>query len=237
MSELLRLLFKFHSEYSGDPRFISGNAFRHTLSSQVSTSIGIFTDIDRLISPLTYQEFFLIRTKKCFAYPNFEKFFDWNNHREWFRHFTTPPFVTYDVLEPPSDLVEIIRSLEPLQFGGQRHAGCGAVTLYDAISIDVEKITFPTHATHLTLIAPMVHFPPFVYRFNCRREQLKLWNHGRLNQVEAIAPGQFFRIKKGEDIPELAKKGILRKVLRNKALFSQFGYGEFMVHNWSKGGA
>lgn len=237
MTELLRLLFKFHSEYSGDTRFVSGNAFRHALSAQVNTSIGIFTDIDRLNPPQTYNEFFIIRTKKCFSFPHFEKFYDWSNQSSSYRYFFTPQYVTFDILEPPPNLLEIIGSLEPFQFGGQRHSGYGAVTLHDSVYIDVDKIPMLINASHLTLISPVVYLPPYVENFDCRREQYNIWNHGRKNQVEIIAPGQFFRIKPGTDLPLIAKRGILRKLKSNKALFSQFGFGEFMLNNWTKGGS
>ncbi len=237
MTKLLRLLFKFHSEYSGDPRFISGNAFRHALSQQVNTSIGIFTDIDRLNPPQTYNEFFIIRTKKCFPFPHFEGYFDWNNRSGSYRYFFTPQHVTFDILEPPPDLLEIIDSLEPLQFGGQRHSGYGAATLHDSLCIDVDKILMPSNASHLTLISPVVYLPPYVDKFDCRREQFNIWNHGRKNQIETIAPGQFFRIKPKTNLPQIAKGGILRKIKSNKALFSQFGFGEFILNNWTKGGS
>ncbi|NVM29078.1 MAG: hypothetical protein HWN65_09550 [Candidatus Helarchaeota archaeon] len=235
MNQILRLLFQFQSEYSGDPRFISGNAFRHALSQQVNASIGIFTDLYQLRPPKTYYEFFLIRTKKCFAYPHFEKFFDKNSNSTSFRFFCTPRFVTFDILAPPSDLLDTIRGLEPLQFGGCRHSGYGAVTLHDSLYIDLDKLPMPDQASHLTLISPMIHLPPFVERYNCRREQMNIWNNGHKNQVEVIAPGQFFRVKRGKDIPKLAKKGILRKIKANKALFSQFGFGEFMLNDWKPG--
>ena len=51
----------------------------------------------------------------------------------------------------------------------------------------------------------------------------------KVNQVKVVAPGQFFRIKPEKNIQIIAKRGILRKVL-----FGQFGFGEFMVHDWNK---
>lgn len=235
MAEILRLLFQFHSEYSGDPRFISGNALRHALSQQVNSSIGIFTDIAHLKTPLSYSDFFHIRTKKYFVFPHFEKFYDWNSCQESYRYFFTPEYVTFDVLDAPNDLVEYIHSLEPLQFGGQRHSGYGAVKLHDSTWIDLDEIIMPAVASHISLISPIIYLPPFVEKFNCRREQLNIWNYSRNNQVEVIAPRQFFRLKPNIEIPKLALNGILRKVKANKGLFSQFGFGEFIIHNWRKG--
>jgi len=236
MTTILRLLFRFQTEYSGDPRFVSGNAFRHALSRQVHTSIGIFTDIDRLNPPRTYYEFFLIRTKKCFAFPHFEKFFDYNTNTRKYRFFFTPRFVTFDILDPPPDLIDLISSIEPIQFGGGRHCGCGAVVLHDTLYIDIDAIPMPERATHLVLISPLLHFPPCVEKYRCRRERLNLWNHGRVNHLNVIAPGQFFRIKPGQNIPKIARNGILRRVKANKALFSQFGFGEFILYDWKSGG-
>jgi hypothetical protein len=64
-------------------------------------------------------------------------------------------------------------------------------------------------------------------------EFLIFWNVfgmcNKPNVLQVIAPGQFFRIKAGKSIPTIAKKGLLKK-----GLFGQFGFGEFMVHNWKK---
>jgi len=237
MPEILRLLFQFHSEYSGDPRYISGNAFRHALSLQVNTSVGIFTKVSKLNPPRLYYEFFLIRTKKCFMFPHFEKFFNWNTHSEEHRFFFLPQFVTFDVMDPPEDLIDTIHTLEPIQLGGQRHCGFGAVTLSDSLLIDLEEIPMPYKASHLVLIAPTVYPPPYVVPFAFRREYINLWNHGKKNSIEVVAPGQFFRLKPGKDIQKLAMRGIARKVKANHALFSQFGFGEFILYNWKEGHA
>ena len=103
--------------------------------------------------------------------------------------------------------------------------------------MDLDKISMPDQASHLTLIAPMVYLPPYAEKFNCRREPINIWNNGHMNQVEVIAPRQFFRLKPGKEIPKLALKGIMRKVKTNKALFSQFGFGEFVLNDWRKGGS
>ncbi|MFX1293337.1 MAG: hypothetical protein ACFFD2_00565 [Promethearchaeota archaeon] len=235
MNQILRLLFKFNSEYSGDPRFISGNAFRHALSKHVNTSIGIFTDIDCLTIPQTYREFFFIRTKKCFVFPHFERFFDLNYNEERFRYFFTPHFVTFDILDPSSDLINTIRALEPLQLGGQRHSGYGVVTLHDFLYIDVNQIIMPEQATHLILVSPIIYRFPFIEKFDYRREKIQIWNHGKLNLVEVISHGQFFRLKPTQNIPKIAKNGIVRKIKANKTLFSQFGFGEFVLNNWKSG--
>lgn len=234
MTELLRLLFQFHSEYAGDPRFISGNAFRHALSRQINTSIGIFTTINQLTMPKTYQDFYRIRTQKCFLFPHFTTFFDRNSGTQSVRYFFTPSYITFDVLEPPADLLETIAALEPLQLGGQRHSGCGMVILRDSLSIEVDELPMPSAASHIVLIAPMVFLPPFIEPYDCRREQLAMWAQGRRNPIKVVAPGQFFRIKSGEDSSIIARKGILRKAKANKMLLSQFGFGEFMVQDWKR---
>jgi hypothetical protein len=237
MTKLLRLLFKFQTEYSGDPRFISGNALRHALSEQINSSIGIFTEIDRLTPSSSYQDFFSIRTCKCFAFPHFEKFFDWNTQRESFHFFFTPKLVTFDILDAPDYSIDKVNDAQLLQLGGQRHCGYGAVRLHDFLEIEVADLSLPTQATHLTLISPMIHFPPFIETFDCRNEAYHLWSHGRKNSVQVISPGQFFRLKSNVDVPKIAENGILRKIKANKALFSQFGFGEFVLHNWVGRGA
>ena len=236
MTEILRLLFEFETEYKGDPRFIMGNALRHALSLQLDASIGIFTDTSRLSLPRTYQDYFAIRTKKCLLHPHFEFFFDRVRGQRKFRCFFTPRGVIFDVLDPPEDLIEMIKSVEPFQLGGARNYGFGAVMLRDFLSIDMDELELIERATHLTLIAPIVHVPSIVEKYRCRQENILLWNNGKSNSVYAVAAGQFFRLKPGVDVQKIAREGILRREKAHKRLLGQFGFGEFILHDWKKQG-
>ncbi|MHA1651365.1 MAG: hypothetical protein ACTSYB_14330 [Candidatus Helarchaeota archaeon] len=228
---ILRLLFRFETEYKGSPLFISGNALRHALSYRVDTSIGIFTNDSTLQLPTSYTEFFSIRTDKCFLHPHFERWWNKVSHRAAFRCFFTPRFVTFDLITPPDEInniVEHIQNCELIQFGGRRSCGYGIVTLQDYIEIDLRSLEFPEKASHLTLISPLIYLPSFLERYNCRHKLVKIWNHNRVNPVNVIAPGQFFRIKPSKNIQKIALRGILRK-----NLFGQFGFGEYIVHDWT----
>jgi hypothetical protein len=236
MNTILRLLFRFHTEYRGDPRFIMGNALRHALSLQLDTSIGIFTDSQKLSQPKTYQDFFSIRTKKHFSPIYFELFFDKIQKKRKFRCFFTPSFVTFDCVAPPSDLIEKIQSLELLQLGGARNCGFGAVTLHDSVFIDVDELQFIEEASHLTLVSPMVHMPSIIEKYKWRYEDFILWNNNKSNPIHAVAPGQFFRLKMGLAVEKIAKEGILRRERAHRRLLGQFGFGEFILNNWKKEG-
>lgn len=59
--KILRLLFKFLTEYRGNPLFISGNALRHAIKRQIDTSIGSFTNTKNLYYPNSYEDFFKLR--------------------------------------------------------------------------------------------------------------------------------------------------------------------------------
>ena len=227
MTKLLRVLFKFESEYVGSPQYIPGNSVRHALSLQLNTSLGIFTNSSTLVQPQTYYEFFILRTKKCFLRPYFELWWDKVHYRRSYRCFFLPQFVTFDVITPPENLIDHIRNLELIQFGGHRNTGCGIVTLQDYLEIDLDTLVLPDKASHLILLSPSLYLPPFVETYHCRHKQVKLWNHNKVNVVNAIAPGQFFRIKPEKQISKIAKKGILRKLA-----LGQFGFGEFILHNW-----
>ena len=168
MVKILRLLFTFDGEYMGSPQYISGNAFRHALSLQVNTSIGIFTANSKLPPPKSYSDFFLVRTKKYFLRPYFEIWWDKVHHKQAYRCFFLPQFVTFDVINPPSNLIELIKDKELLQFGGMRNAGFGIVALQDYIEIDLEHLEYPKQASHLTLISPTVFLPSFVNLYDCR---------------------------------------------------------------------
>jgi len=237
MTEILRLLFQFQTEYKGSPKFISGNILRHAVSLPLNTSIGIFTDSPKLSQPRTYEDFFLIRTKPCFLQPYFELFFDKIHNRRAFRCFFTPQFVTFDVVRPPTNLLELLKSKELIQFGGSRNCGFGEVLLQDYLLIDLDQLEFPSKASHLTLVSPIIYFFPFIERYDCRFEEIPFWNHGSVNRIKIIAPGQFFRLSPGKDPAKLARWGILRKIRASATLFSQFGFGEFVLHNWKGGGA
>ena len=223
----MRLLFKFETEYSGSALHIPGNALRHALSLQVNTSVGIFTNTPHLNLPKTYQDFFLFRTKKCFLHPYFELWYDKRHSKRAYRYFFLPEFVSFDLLDPPENLIEIIEKREVIQLGGNRNCGFGVVTLQNYLEIEVEQLQFPEQASHLTLLSPSLVIPPFVERYFCRHMEIEMWNHNKNNLLKVIAPGQFFRIKPGRSIPAIARKGLLRKTL-----FGQFGFGEFTVHNW-----
>lgn len=227
MAKILRILFRFESEYAGPPLYIPGNSLRHALSFQLNTSVGIFTSFQRLFIPSSYSDFFYFRQKRCFLLPYFEFWWDKIQSRRSYRCFFLPDFVTFDILDPPADLVELINAKELIQFGGHRNAGFGIVTLQDYIEIDVDALKFPVRASHLTLLSPALHLPPFVEWYGCRHTQVQLRNHNQVNVVDVIAPGQFFRIKPGKNIPVIAKKGLLRK-----GPLGHFGFGEFIVHDW-----
>jgi len=234
MDKILRLLFRFHNEYKGDPRFIMGNALRHALSLQLDTSIGIFTDQKRFLVPQSYQDFFKIRINPSFLHPHFELFLEKIHGHRKFRCFFTPEFVTFDILNPPENLLDVIHSLEPIQLGGARNCGFGAATLHDSLTIDIAKLKFVEDASHFTLIAPMVHMPSMVHKYPWRYETINLWNNGKSNAVQAVAPGQFFRLKSELNIQKIAREGILRKEKSHKRLLGQFGFGEFILNNWQK---
>jgi len=225
---ILRILLKFETEYAGSPLFISGNALRHAISRQVNTSVGIFTNTSSLQSPSSYEAFFSIRTTKCFLPPHYEKWWDKRTHQTAIRCFFTPAYVTFDLIAPPEDIIEYLQNYELIQLGGLRNYGFGIVTLQDYIEIDLHSLHLPDHASHLTLISPTLFFPSFIESYNCRFKTVTLWNHARANHVKVIAPGQFFRIKPGKDIQKIALRGILRK-----NLFGQFGFGEYIVHDWT----
>jgi len=229
MPKIIRLLFRFETEYGSNPQFISGNALRHALSLQVNTSIGIFTNTHLLSQPKTYEEFFSYRIKKCFLPPYFEIWYDKRNYKRAYRYFFFPIAVTFDILNPPENLIDLIREKELIQLGGNRNCGFGMVTLQDYIEIDLDQLQYPEKASHLTLLSPSIMIPPYVERYKCRHILITIWNHNKANMINVIAPGQFFRIKAGKSIPTIAKKGVMRK-----GLFGQFGFGEFMVHNWTK---
>jgi hypothetical protein len=68
---IIRVLFDFQTEYMGNSKYITCNAFRHALSMPIDVSIGIFTDKSRVFLPNSYEEFFEIRTKNPLLRPHF----------------------------------------------------------------------------------------------------------------------------------------------------------------------
>ncbi|NVM53920.1 MAG: hypothetical protein HWN66_09475 [Candidatus Helarchaeota archaeon] len=227
MSKIIRILFKFESEYAGSPQYISGNALRHALSLQVNSSIGIFTAKGKLTKSQSYNDFFLLRTRKYFLRPYFEIWWDKIQQKKAYRCFFLPQFVTFDIINPPENFIKIIKNIELLQLGGMRNVGFGIVSLQDHIEINLDELDYPKKASHLTLISPAIYLPSFVELYDCRHKQVEIWNHNNVNVVNVIAPGQFFRIRNGKNIQSIAKKGILRK-----AALGKLGLGEYIVHDW-----
>lgn len=223
----MRLLFEFEGEYVGPASYIPGNALRHALSEQINTSVGRFTYDSNLKIPQTYYEFFLPRTKKCFLHPYFERWYDRAKYQPACRCFFLPEYVTFDVIEPPEDLIKKINEKDLIQFGGKRNTGCGMVSLRNYIKIDLSKLKLPESSSHLTLLSPIIYLPPSAEFYECRHQTLKLWNHNKVNVIRAVAPGQFFRIKPNKNIPKIAKRGIIRKTP-----LGQFGFGEYILHDW-----
>ncbi|HUY00613.1 MAG TPA: hypothetical protein VMV49_13725 [Candidatus Deferrimicrobium sp.] len=77
----------------------------------------------------------------------------------------------------------------------------------------------------MSLISPALYVPTFAESYDYRHKIVKLWNNNKVNVIDTIA--QFFRIKEGKNIRSIALKGIMRKVT-----LGQFGFGEFLIHNW-----
>jgi hypothetical protein len=228
---ILRLLFEFQTEYIGNSKYITGNAFRHALSMPIDTSIGIFTENSRVFQPTSYEEFFEIRTKNPLLKPYFYFHWDPYNNCRAKKCYFKPAFVTFDLINASEDTIETIQDEKLIQFGGGRNKGYGLADLVDWVWIDYNKLEYPTEATHITLISPILYIPNDVHKYNCRKGYEIFWNHGRKNKLSIIPPGQFFRIKQDRNIEKIAKKGILKK-----SLLGKFGYGEYLLHNWQKNG-
>ncbi|MBD3227996.1 MAG: hypothetical protein GF329_07385 [Candidatus Lokiarchaeota archaeon] len=230
-NKILRILFEFRSEYIGCSKYITGNALRYALSMPISTSIGIFTDYHQVWVPDSYQNFFKIRKKKSFLKPYFYFIWDKYTQKRVRKCFYTPNSVTFDLTNPPEDIIDQIQNLSLIQFGGGRNLGYGTTELIHWVWIDPNFFEYPEDATHITLLSPILYIPSFVHKYACRKEYEIFWNHGKKNKLHIIPPGQFFRIKSGKDIKKISQKGLLKK-----ALLGQFGYGEFFLANWPKGG-
>ena len=226
--KILRLLFKFESEYSGDSSCVSGNSLRHGLHQQVDTSMGIFTDIPELVYPSNYHHFFLIRTRKCFLKPYFDIAYNNRKRKRYLRCFFLPEYVTFDIkTNDPENIIEKIEQQELIQLGGHKNLGFGVVKLMDHLVIDVKDIELPERASHLTLISPWMYVEKFVHRYECRKETQVIWNNRKQNVLHVISKGQFFRIKR-KNIQSIARKGLFRR-----HLLHQFGYGEFILNDWT----
>lgn len=230
-NKILRLLFKFETEYRGNPLYITGNAFRHAFSLQINTSIGIFTDIKQLYCPKTYEDFFGPRIKRIFLLPYIHTFFCKYTKKKKNVFFFRPKGVIFDIINAPESLLDYITKREIIQLGGGRNKTYGVVSLIDNILIELSDFNLPDKASHLTLISPLLEIPKFAVSYNCRQTFEVFWNNGMQNKLKIIPPGQFFRIKEGKNIRKTALNGILRK-----NLFGKFGYGEFIVHDWKNGG-
>lgn len=230
---ILRLLFKFrlNSEYIGNSKYLTGNALRHALSMQLDTSIGIFTKYNSVWYPDSYEDFFKIRLKREFLKPHFYFIWDKYKQKRARKYFFKPSHVTFDILNPPSDIIDSIKNNPLIQFGGGRNRGYGKADLADWVWIDPYDLNYSEDATHITLISPLLYIPRFVHKYNCRWDREIFWNNGEKNVLKIVSPGQFFRLKNGKDVVRIAQKGILRK-----SLFGKFGYGEFFLTNWPNGG-
>ena len=134
----------------------------------------------------------------------------------------------FDVIDPPDDIMEHIASLDLIQFGGKRNNAYGVAELVDHVEIDLNSIEIPATASHITLLSPILYIPRFVHSYNCRKNIEVFWNNGKQNRLEVIPQGQFFRIKSGKEIKNIALKGILRKYL-----FGKFGDGEYYIKDWN----
>lgn len=155
----------------------------------------------------------------------FSKYDDTEKHIFFFSVFG----VTFDVINPPEDLIDYILKQELTQLGGGINKGYGAVELIDYLFINFEDITLPNEGTHITLISPILFIPKCVHPYSCRYNFEIFWNNSKKNMLKVISPGQFFRIKENASIKTIARKGFLRK-----NLFGKFGFGEFIVNNWPK---
>ena len=186
MTQVLRLLFKFQSPYKGDIRFITGNAVRHALSpwkGKLDCSVGILTDSRHLSLPKTYWQFFQRRTEVYLPPHNFETFYNKMEGHADYRYFSTPECVTFDVIDPPKGFLESLKAREFLQFGGGRNAGFGVVNLYDTLWIDLDQLKFPSTATHLTLVTPILYLPRIVVKYSNRQRQLHQNNPRALRRL------------------------------------------------------
>ncbi|MBD3228818.1 MAG: hypothetical protein GF329_11585 [Candidatus Lokiarchaeota archaeon] len=177
--QILRLLFKFHTEYIGIPDYISGNALRHAISQQINTSIGIFTNQSHLFKPIDFDYYFKIWQEKAFLKPYYNTDWDKYSNSKTIRCFFRPSYATFDVINPPENILNIIREREIIQLGGGRNRGYGLVSLKDWLWINPNNFEYPEDATHITLISPMKKIPKFVHEYDYRWNYEIFWNHGK----------------------------------------------------------
>ncbi len=229
MNKVMRLYFRFNTEYKGYQMYVSGNALRHCLGMQLNCSVGKFTSSTKLHYPKNYEEYFMPRTEDIFLRPFYHSFFSKCENRAKTIIFFRPLAITFDVLDYPDDMIDLIKKKELLQVGGGRTKGYGSITLHDWMEIDLDDFELPTKGTHLTLISPLIEIPDFVHEYKCRHNHEIIWNNGKQNRIKIVSPGQFFRMKQGKDIQKIALKGMLRKTL-----FGKFGYGEWKLHYWKE---
>lgn len=231
--KILRTIFKFSSPYKGFPNFIQGNMIRHALSLQLKTSIGVFSNLHPLNSPNNYEDLFLIRKQKVPLKP--DRWVRSPRHGEHQDNYYTywPPAVTFDFIDPPEDILDIIKEKQDqvLQLGGLRNCGLGIISLYDYQWIDLGEISsfLPNEATHITLISSIWAIPRFCHSYRCRYAEIPFWNNGNVSVKRVVAHGQFFRLKEGVNVRKVALKGLLKKTP-----LGDFGLGEFQIVNWKK---
>ena len=229
-NKILRLLFQFQLPFVGQPNFVSGNAFRHALSRQVNSSIGIFSTTKGLKYPRDYDDFFKIRMKYV-SFPFQEHFwFCKIDNKEKITKYHYPEGITFDLINPPEDIVKEIKSKE-IRFGKFRNKGAGKVRLVDSLWIELEDLDMPETVTHLELISPIFQIPLYVHSYKCRHLRYTFWNKGSWNNFDYVARGQFFRLKDGNDVRKIALKGMLKK-----SLWGKFGLGEFKLVEYNNGG-
>ena len=229
--KILRLLFEFETEVLGIAPKISGNAFRHATHSQINSSFGVYSTLAPLTMPTSYQDFFTIREQKItptiFEHRNLDKY----SGKTRLIYFSRIPGITFDIINPPDKYEKYIRDRPLIQFGKGRNNGYGLVRLVDALLIELEDLEFPKTASHATLLSPLFYIPKYFVKYNCRMKYQAMWNHQKVKHVKTVPAGQFFRLQKGKSIKNIAKAGLIRK-----NLFGQFGFGEFIIRDWSTGG-
>jgi hypothetical protein len=55
--------------------------------------------------------------------------------------------------------------------------------LVDWFFIDPKEFEYPSEASHITLISPMIFIPQFVHRYKCRRNYEIFWNNNKSNKI------------------------------------------------------
>jgi len=226
-AKILRLLFEFETEVLGITPQVSGNAFRHAVSSQVNASYGVYSSLKSLSQPTSYLDFFTPRLQKIMPSTFQHHFFDKYTQTPKVNDFCRVPGITFDIVNPPSDFVKYIKNRDIIQFGSGRNKGYGLSRLVDVLEINLLDLDFPTEATHASLLSPLFYIPNYFVKYNCRMKYQAIWNHQVVKRIKTIPAGQFFRLHKYKNLKKIALAGILRK-----NLFGQFGFSEFILQNW-----